>query len=61
MPRNLRWTRCYWATVIGNRMPCLWGRKQDAVEQADPDERVIQVRVTVIKNAPSLKARKHRG
>lgn len=53
MPRQkaLRWTRLYWATVIGNRMPCLWGRKRDAVEQADPDERVIQVRVKVIRNA----------
>lgn len=52
-PKALRWTRCYWATVRGNSMPCLWGRKRDAVEQADPDERVIHVRVTVIRNEAS--------
>ena len=48
--RPLRFNRCYWATVRGNGMPCLWGRKRDAAEQKDPDERLVYVRVRVIRN-----------
>ncbi len=49
-PKALRWTRCYWATVTGNRMPCLWGRKRDAIEQCEPEERIVYLRVKVIRN-----------
>jgi hypothetical protein len=36
-PKALRWTRTYWATTRGaGSMPCLWGRKRFAVEQAFP-------------------------
>ena len=38
-----------WATWRGpGWTPCLWSvRKQDAVENCDPDERAIRVRVTL--------------
>lgn len=51
--KPLRWTRHYWATVESDRgMPCLWGkRRHEASEGAMvPSERVVLVRVTVVRD-----------
>ena len=43
----------YWATIRdqdGVPMPCLWGiHREDAEQGCDPDERVVEVEVRIVR------------
>jgi hypothetical protein len=46
--------RC-WGTQRGKgTIPCLWWNRQDAISQRDPDERVVRVEVTILREVRPL-------
>lgn len=49
VPRGRIVKRRWWALVRGpKRLPVIFGSRQDAIENADPDEQLVHVTVTPV-------------